>query len=50
MKPTLVEMHSPNGFGKVTFATSGHSKLDKHWRYSQKERLPYKLVDIIFTV
>ena len=21
------------------------SQLDKHWRHSQKERLPYKLVD-----
>ena len=23
MKPTLVEPHSPNGFGKVSFDTSG---------------------------
>ena len=40
MKPILVEPHSPNGFGKVSFATSGtpnltntgdiHKKKDSH--------------------
>ena len=40
VKPTLVEPHSPNGFGKVPFDTSGppnltntgdiHKKKDSH--------------------
>ena len=30
------EPHSPNNFGKVSFATSGPPNLTNNWRHSQK--------------
>ena len=48
MKPILVEPHSPSGFGKVSFATSGSPNFTNTGDIHKKKE--YELVDEPLTI